>query len=276
MGRSVWIAGALVPVLLAAAVAAPPDRNSRPLTRKEQKSFFALVCKAPIRHDKAANCAAIRDYPGNGPGEGPYNISLTAIISGTLTRAGADQAYVTYATYFEPHVNNFGGGILFERKKRAWKLVRWYPGGQMDHCLALPSRGAAQFLCQSGYTGQGEVDSSVWLQHVAPTNDRDAITNAMKAVLRAQDGRRTMNPDYQCDDARGQAVLLSVDGLRRSTAQGVFAESPVTYASPVDAAAACRKHDFAHVRETRGTVRFRLRGGAVLAETPAKFASADY
>jgi len=260
--------------------ASDSDRDSRPLRAEEQKAFFPLICQK--RYLRENNCAGVIGYPDVSPGPGPVSLILNAIAYGSFTQANADQAYVTYAAPFEPHVDNFGGGILFARAGGKWKLVRWYPGGQMDRCLALPAADVQNMLCLSGYTGQGETDSSVWLQHVPPTNDRDAQAKALTGVLKAQDAREAGGTEplgnYQCTmkRAKGEAILLSIDDLKRSKAPGFFAQSSVSYASARDANAACRKNDFANVEETKGVVRYKLQGAKVIGVGPAKFAATDY
>ncbi|MDE2183310.1 MAG: hypothetical protein KGJ78_09840 [Alphaproteobacteria bacterium] len=264
MGRMRALAA--LPFLITLAHGADADHDSRHLTAGEQRTFFPLVCQTPIRHQKDSTCAAVSGYPGAVP-DASFNLSLTAVLYGAVTRQGTDEAYVTYAADFEPHANNFGGGILFARKAGTWRLVRWYPGGEMDRCLALPGQGPLRFLCLDDYMGQGEADSSVWLRSVP--------VETPTGILKAQDDREASDPDYQCA-AAGKSVLLAIDGLKRSKAPGVFAESAVRYAKAQDAAAACRKHNFAHVRETAGVVRYELRRGRVVAVTPEKFAAADY
>ncbi|HEY2070820.1 MAG TPA: hypothetical protein VGG48_14795 [Rhizomicrobium sp.] len=257
---------------------ADADRDPRPLQAAEQQTFFPLACKRVIAHDENHTCAAMRDY-GDGT---PTDLSLDAVAYGAFTKAGADEAYVTYASSSEPHASNFGGGILFARKVGAWKLVRWYSGGQMNHCVALPAESMQRLLCLSGWMGQGEVDSSVWLKRVAATNEQDTIAKAETAILKAQDDREAGMPGqpnaYQCEMKRGpdEAILFSIDSLKRSTAPGVLAESTVTYAMARDVAAACRAKSLADVKETKGTVRYRLVGGTVIADMPAKFAKTDY
>ena len=260
------------------AYASDADHDSRRLTAAEQKTFFPLVCNKPILHDKENSCAALNSYPGDTPTFDKSSLSLDAIAYGSFTSVAADQAYVTYSADFEPHVNNFGGGILFERTTGRWKLIRWYPGGQMDRCLALPLAGTLNMLCLSGYTGQGEVDSSVWLQHIPQSNERNVQLKAMAAILKAQDDRESGNSNYQCamKRAKNEAILLSIDNLKRSKTPGFFAESSVTYVTVRDEKVACIKGEFADVKETRAVVRYELHGGKIFPVTPIKFAPTDY
>ncbi len=268
-------------LLSCTACASDADRDSRRLNATEHNTFFPLVCQKPILHDKENNCAGVIGYPDGSPGGSTFSISLDAVSYGSFTRANADQAYVTYAADFEPHVNNFGGGILFERTAGKWKLVGWYPGGQMDHCLALPVTDVQNMLCLSDWSGQGETDSSVWLRHVPPTNS-SPFWKASIGILKAQDAREAgvAEPvgNYQCTLPRtkGEAILLSIGNLKRSKAAGFFAESTVTYASVGDTNAVCRKDKFAEVKETKGIVRYKLQSGKAVAVTPVKFAAADY
>jgi hypothetical protein len=148
----------------------------------------------------------------------------------------------------------------------------------MGDCLALPGSGAQKMLCLSGYEGMGEVDSSVWLDSVPDSDADGAFAKASVGVLKAQDDRQADDPNYSCTlrKGNGEAVLLSIDDLKHSTAPGFFAESKVTYAAAADANAACTKKQFGKVRETAGVVRYRLDGGKVIAVPPVKFAATDY
>jgi len=263
--------------MTAVTAAARAATDPRPLTPAEQRSFLPLVCAHPLLGKTQNNCRGVlgTDAPVNGAA----TLSLDAIAYGGFSRAGADEAYITYAADFEPHASNFGGGLLFARDRGRWHRVRWYSGGQMDHCLALPGVGAARMLCLAGWSGQGEVDSSVWIDRVPPDNADNAFAKAATAVLKAQDDREAgfEQPagNYQCGLRHaGEGVLLSIDELTR--APGVFAISHITYAAPRDADAACRGKSFADVRESKGTVRYVLKGGTVIAQPPVPFAKTDY
>jgi hypothetical protein len=260
--------------------AADADHDSRKLTAAEQRIFFPLVCSRPARHDKNANCAKVLGYSDDAPAvatDGAVSLDLAAIAYGAFSHAGADQAYVTYGASFEPHANNFGGGILFERQMAHWRLVRWYSGGQRDPCIALPAAGGVlKHLCLSYWTGSGETDASIRVDGL-PSPDADAGT----AMLAAQDVREAEMGDqsnYQCTLTRApsEGILLSIDDLRRSRVPGVLAEAHVTYAAPHDVAAACRRNAFAKVRETHAVVRFVVRGNRVVALTPVRFAKTDH
>jgi hypothetical protein len=216
------------------------------------------------------------DYPAGDA----TTLSLDAIAYGAFTKAGTDQAYVTYTSDFEPHANNMGGGILFERQGRQWHLIRWIHGGQMDRCVALPPEIPQRMLCLTGYAGMGEVDSSVWVDRVASSKD-DKLASI--AILKAQDDREADNNAdgsevYECSlrHSPHEAVLLSVDDLRRSTKPGIFAVSKITYVTARDADAACRKKHFEDAKETTDAVFYRLVQGKIVAQSPATFAHTDY
>ncbi|HWA30727.1 MAG TPA: hypothetical protein VG867_06505 [Rhizomicrobium sp.] len=253
--------------------AADTDHDSRVLRAAEQTVFFPLVCKKRI-HRKDNNCAGVIGLPGYA-GDGATSLTLDAVAYGAFTRPGADQAYVTYDASFEPHADNFGGGILFERRGGQWHLVHWYPGGQMETCVALPPEATQRMLCLSGYTGMGETDSSVWIDRVVPG---DKLSSA--AVLKAQDDREVGDGADTAECSRRNspkdAVLLSIDDLKRSNAPGVLAVAKITYVTARDANAACRAGRFENAKETNGVVRFHFAHGKAVAQTPANFARTDY
>ena len=244
------------------------------------------MCAAYRSIDKDAYCAKIVGYP-SAPGEsrllgeiGRTKLSLDAIAYGSFLAAGLDEAYISYTADFEPHANNYGGGILFERTSGQWKLVTWYPGGQMDHCVALPPEKFQRMLCLQGYEGQGEMDSSVWLMKV-PSHPNSKWSSYV-AVLKAQDATQAGDPNdggsYQCSLPRGpdEALLFAVDHLRRSVQPGYLAEADIRYAKPGDAAVACRKKHLAQVHISHGIVQFRLEHGRIRVIAPEPFAKTDY
>lgn len=266
------------------AVASERENDTRPLTISEKNIFIPLVCQGPSERNKMIHCTKILGFPADsGQKVEDSELSLEAIAYGSFTRQNAEEAYVSYMSYsLEPHVNNFGGGILFERINDQWKLIKWYRGSQMKNCLTFSVENRQKMLCLNGYAGQGEIDSSVWVEQVPA--DGDATERDL--ILAAQDARKAGGPksgpfagsNYQCGLQRAQdeAILLRIHKLKRSRVPGFFAEASVTYATARDAGNACKKARFARVKETRGVVRFVLRNKTIEALTPAKFAKTDY
>ncbi|HXQ54101.1 MAG TPA: hypothetical protein VN802_23605 [Stellaceae bacterium] len=262
MRRAFTLSLALVLCVGVAAAAEPGD--TRPLAGDEEAAFLPLLCQKPVAQKGGEHaCAGFVGYPGGA--QHGASLSLTAIAVGPFSAQNADEAYITYFSMVEPHANNFGGGVLLRRAKGAWRLVRWYPGGQMGDCIALPGDGPRRMLCRDGYTGMGEIDSSVWIKRLPFDHDQ--------AVLKAQDQRGAGVP---CPSGRGQALLLSIDKLKRSDAPDEVAVAEITYLAPQDFARACGRGDFSGVAETKGEVKFALRNGRVTAIAPLKFAPTDY
>ena len=258
----------LLAAALFSATAASAGTDTRKLTADEQAQFQPLLCDKPTMQGTDLTCGALLGYPGDPGATAGATLSLDSIAFGSFSKAGADEAYLTYDSSVEPHANNFGGGVLFARADLGWRLVNWYPGGQMDDCLALPGGGKTKMLCLAGYTGQGEDDSSVWVRELPFDNDF--------AVLKAQDQRGIGN-DVAPDACSGTAaVLLSIDALKRSGDAAAFALAPITYATAKDVADACKAGKFADVRESKGEVKIVLDQGKPSAITPMPFAPTDY
>lgn len=257
--------------LLAAALfsgtAANAATDTRKLTADERAQFERLLCDKPTMQGTDLTCGALRGYPGDPGATAGATLSLDSISYGSFSDEGEDEAYLSYGSSVEPHANNFGGGVLFARAGSGWQLVGWYPGGQMDDCLALPGGGKARMLCLDDYTGQGEEDSSVWVRELPFDGDI--------AVLKAQDDRYMNNivPDACSDNA---PVLLSIDALKRSRDATAFALVPITYATAKDTADACKAGKFADVKESKGEVKIVLEQGGAKAITPMPFAPTDY
>lgn len=265
----------------AAATAAPlpgAEHDPHKLSAQELHLFLSAVCRGAVaaKHDFA--CAALVGYPADGAAfdtssnKASGEISLDAVAYGHFTAPNAQEAYVTYSG-LEPHAYGFGGGILLRGADNGWKVVRWLPGGQMDHCVSLPDPGPQRMLCLSGYTGMGETDSSVWLVDVGP-DGKLRRTN----VLKAQDGREGGNADYYCKPAISsrRPMLLSIDDLKRSREDGVLAISNTSYATANDVRDACAQNDFTNMGEHNGTIRYRFVQGAIKIDPPPKFAAVDY
>ena len=267
----------IFPLIATIATASGIENDTHSLTTDEKNTFIPLVCEKPGKQSKTIHCAKVIGFPSDsGENVENVNISFDAVAYGSLTRQEADEAYVTYSSpSLEPHSNNFGGGILFERINDRWKLIKWFRGGQMNKCLAFLVDDRQNMLCLDGYAGQGEVDSSIWVEKVPATGE----SPERKLILGAQDGRETGDQgNYQCGlkRAKDEGILLTIHDLKRSQVPGFFAEAFVTYATVPDVNSACRKGRFAQVRETRGVVRFILKDGTIEAVSPAKFAKTDY
>jgi hypothetical protein len=258
----------LLAVALTSGTAAAAATDTRQLTADERARFERLLCVKPTMQGTDLTCASLRGYPGDPGATAGATLSLDSIAYGSFSKAGADEAYLSYGSSVEPHANNFGGGVLLARAGSDWRLVDWYPGGQMDDCLALPGEGKTKMLCLAGYTGQGEDDSSVWVRELPFDND--------VAVLKAQD-QRGMGSDPAPEACSGrEAVLLSIDALKRAEDTAAFAVAPITYATAKDVADACKGGRFADVKESKGEAKIVLGQGGAKAITPMPFAQTDY
>lgn len=271
-------------LLSAAATAAPlPGANHDPhkLSAQEQHLFLAAVCRKAVATKHDFNCAGLRGYPTDGAafdqrtGSASGELSLDTVAYGHFTTPNAQEAYVTYSG-LESHSDGFGGGILLRGSDAGWKPVRWIAGGQMDRCVAFPDPGPQRMLCLSGYTGQGETDSSVWIL------DFGADGKLRRAdVLKAQDGREAAangNGDYYCKGAAAshRPMLPSIDDLTRSREDGVLAVSKISYASAADVRDACARNRLGDMGESIGTIRYRFVQGALKIDPQPRFAPVDY
>ena len=183
----------LIFILPLMAAASGTENDTHPLTANEKNTFAPLVCQESGQRNKMNRCAKVIGFPtDSGRNDEDSDLSLDVITYGSFTRQNADEAYVSYTSYsLEPHANNFGGGILFERINEEWKLIKWYRGSQMDNCLALSVDGRQNMLCLDGYVGQGQVDSSVWIEQVPATGEN----TERKLILAAQDDRKAGSPE---------------------------------------------------------------------------------
>lgn len=266
--------GAMVTVFLAAARAADADHDSRELRPVEEWAFRLVVCGRPVIKRGEDNCARVNSYPG-GAISGPVHLDLDTVAYGSFTAANSDQAMVTYIG-LEPHANNWGGSILFERQDGRWRLLRWFPGTLTNKCVALPGTPQA-LLCLAGWSGQGEVDTSVWLIRVLKHGKIQET-----AVLKAQDDTYTSGAEsgenYQCTlpRKRTEGILFEIDALKRSHKPNTLAEAKISYLPPDAVNRACRTHRLNKVRKLQAVMSFHFDGSRVLPDVPVDFAKTDY
>ena len=253
--------------------AAAANQDPRALTAAEQAAFLPLVCggAGPGADGYTHSCQSLPGYPSSdygGAGTG-LGITLTSVIYGHLTAADADEAYVSYQGSFEPHVTNFGGGILFHRAGTGWALSAWLPGGAAEHCLSLNPQGRARLLCLYGATGQGEADTGLYLVTI-PNGGQLKLT----PVLKASDLRGTMDPNANCQlrQSADQAVLLSVDSLARG---GSFATAGVTYVPAATAQTACQAKSFANAATQTAVLNLGWDGDKISLSPDLHFAPAE-
>jgi hypothetical protein len=272
------LAFAAAPALAASDAAHDPHR----LSADELRTFLPVVCQGAKKTKSGFACVTLPGYPADGAA---YNentkkasgeITLDAVAYGSFTAKAADEAYLTYSG-LEPHSASFGGGILLRRGNGSWKPIRWIPGGQMDHCVALPDSGPQRMLCLGGYGGMGETDSSVSVFDLTPLTGKGDIKRTN--VLRAQDGREAAgDASYYCDNAvrAKRDLLLSINDLSRGHEPGVLATSKITTAAAADVRDACAHNTFSDVDTKESAVRYRLVNGAVRVDPAPKFAPVDY
>jgi hypothetical protein len=243
---------------------AATNLDARPLSSAEQAAFLPLVCGGASAGSNgfAHDCTSLPGYPTDdygGAGTG-LGMTLTSVAYGDFT--GPDQAYVSYQGSFEPHVNNFGGGILFHKTANGWAVSAWHPGNIMDGCLALNPSGATPLLCVGGSTGQGETDSEVGVATVG---------GSLTKILTAADLRDTMDANANCGQRKdGQDVLLSIDSVSRAGAGLVV---NVQYVPGNIADAACKAKSFGSAPVSKAALPVSWDGSAAKVTTaPHNFA----
>lgn len=223
------------------------NQDARALTGAEQAAFLPLACAGAGAGSAgyAHSCASLPGYPGSDYGGAGLGLGLTFTSVAYGQFSAPDQAYVSYQGSFEPHADNFGGGILFTRQAGGWALSAWYPGGALDGCLALSSSGRSKMLCLRGFTGQGEADSVLGIA----TPGEQGFTK----ILAASDLRGTMDPEANCGlrNAADQNVLLSIDSLARN---GSGFTAAIHYVPASLAQTACAAKNFASAKVSTGTL----------------------
>jgi hypothetical protein len=249
------------------------DRDSRPLTASETATFLPLVCEHPqpaTPRSDGTQCAQLIGYPDRSRSASSFG--LWAIVYGSFTRSGSDEAYLTYYSQtVEPHAYNFGGGLLFARATGGWKLVRWYRGGQLDRCTLVPHTSPLRLLCASAFSNMGESDSRVAVRSIPPSGDK---LDEQVPLLEASDTSGTSaEAEKGCYGGvpKGEARLLFIDSPKAWDQSPYFAKAELTYETAEDIAAACGAQSTRKVRQTKAFARFAERNGTVTIVTPIKF-----
>lgn len=236
-----------------------PNLAPHALAPAAESDFLKLVCgqASGPGGGYAHQCQSLPGYPSadyGGAGLG-LGITLQSVAYGHFTSATANEAYVTYAGNFEPHVNNYGGGILFTKETEGWKLKAWYPGGQANHCVLLTPTGRARFVCLDSWEGQGEADSSLALTTLPPP------LGSHPTLISASDLRNTLNPNANCQTLQpGQAILLSIDSLFPAP-DGAKAE--ISYVSATTAQSSCAASRLASAPLTHATLTLHWQDGHI-------------
>ncbi|HXQ41704.1 MAG TPA: hypothetical protein VN821_10570 [Candidatus Udaeobacter sp.] len=89
----IWTA-LLFAVALFSGAAASAATDTRRLTAHERALFERLLCDKPAMQGNDLTCAHIPGYPGNTAGA---TLSLHSIAYGSFSKAGADEAYLSYS-----------------------------------------------------------------------------------------------------------------------------------------------------------------------------------
>lgn len=285
---AVTLLGVFFGLAVAPTGAATSANDPRPMTQVERAAFMRLTCGNMKQGIEPGiyRCLPLIGYPRDVTAP---DFRLSTVAYGAFTRVGADQAYATYDTLAEPHMFDFGGGILFDRSGSAWKLVRWYRGGQMDRCVALPGTGIVRMLCLSGYSQEGEVLTMVSVRAV-PASARESWDSAVPVqdhagpnvfrLLISADDTRNMNPvllkgSQDCGEpSKYQPRVLSIDTLQRSAKTGFFAESKATYVTPKEEYDACKAGAQANVKAEKMTIYYAFRNGEVKVNSPVAIGQA--
>jgi hypothetical protein len=287
------------------AVASDVGKDPRPLTPSEVGTFLPLICanpqKAPARprHFDTSpryRCTRIighpndlRSIPKDKDGLPGFELALTAIAYGSFSKAGADEAQISYEGNFESHATNFGGTIFFVRRAGAWEHSDWLPGERMEHCVVLPIAQPEELLC---LVSNGWADESYEEIGVVPIlgesatapkagNEPASYYSLAQRVLAARtngyDNCKDLkeDPDHSPFEQsacpahqKGAGFLDRILDFKRSTHPGASAEATVTYIRPSDLERACSQTCFLDAPTHQGKIYFRAQGPTIRVDMP--------
>jgi hypothetical protein len=263
-GVCVGACAALLAVAIAATTlsAFAASGDPRPLNASESATFLPLVCSGPsVDKNDDHHCKKLlaRSSGDN------VQFDLMSIAYGPFTKTGTDEAYVTYGSIDEAHVNNFGGGILFARDGGKWRLAKWFMGKLMEECVRVPGGSTVRMLCYGGYSNMGEGDA--WIDVMSLKSGAPESYTIVRAEHTLDSGL-PWRPNGCKGGTGGKAMLLDLEVPKPSSADGAFATSSVTYETAANYAKRCTG---GALHATHGVVKFRNDGGTVKAVTPVPF-----
>ncbi|WP_296824177.1 hypothetical protein [Sulfurovum sp.] len=79
--------------------------------------------------------------------------AFEALFRGNFTDSDADEIFAVTAGC-EPHVNNWGGAMLFRKKGNRWQKI-FYAPGYPGKCKKIDVSGRSELLCHGKYMNQG-------------------------------------------------------------------------------------------------------------------------
>jgi hypothetical protein len=264
-------------VLFALPAFAEEGGDPRPLTAEELQTFLPLACPAPRRTPHGDYlCKKLNDYPPRNDVDPrtEKTIDLLTISYGDFTGTAIKAAYITYASSIETRASNFGGGLLFvynvgkPGEVSRWQLLRWFPGRQMNHCLAFPpEKGPQRMLCLVDWGGKGEENSMLRVE---------SLLSYPTILLRAYDSRGAGSMHVECRDVPAKPLPLAIRHLQRAKNADEFAEVTIAYATPEAISAACKKSGFDSLKEEVLKLRFALKGTELVPLNSISFAAPNY
>ena len=123
----------------------------------ESRSLLPLICEE--RNIVANYCKQARNYPGGN--ECPVELQPNR-FEGRFLSANSLTIIVGYLSECEPHANNWGGSLVFEKQGRAITFIGYLPGFVVVGCTPITkSAGKENLICTTSYSGQGHLITTV-------------------------------------------------------------------------------------------------------------------
>lgn len=139
-------------VLLAAiaAFAASASAATQKIGEAEMRAILTAVCQ-PGKVTKKS-CDKVRGYP---EGRDDCGIELTGDGGDGRFLTGETVYLVADYTNCEPHANNWGGSVLFERTASGLDFKGYFQGVRLSGCVAMTGGARDRLVCTSGSMFQG-------------------------------------------------------------------------------------------------------------------------
>ena len=94
---------------------------------------------------------------------------------------------VDYSSACEPHVNEFGGSVLFEKTSIGYSFRGYQPGIRVSDCISVPKNTRQdRLICQAGSMGQGHLETAI-VEVVFTADSSKAIKLHLDSLVSAED-----------------------------------------------------------------------------------------
>ena len=123
----------------------------------DSRSLLPLICE---EHNIVENhCKQAKNYPG---GKACAVELQPTRFEGRFLSANSSTIVVEYLSDCEPHAQNWGGSLAFEKHDRVLTFIGYLPGFVVTGCTPITKgAGRENLICTTAFMGQGHLETTV-------------------------------------------------------------------------------------------------------------------